>query len=476
MAISVYLGKVTKRKNSTFRPSLTAAVNVVLKEGTSDTRPAFLLNSSEPVDANYLVWGDRYYFIDDVTYERNNLYTIRCSLDVLATYKSYIAATTAFVMYDPTANTELVDTRLSAETTATVQRSEGRFNNLGRDVCAVVTVTGASTTAAFAMDIESAAGLMNNVNDWLDTADGLPYPPIQQIEDIGETIQIFCYNVVGCVRQLIATGNVNEAVKSAILIPLPKSMIGTGPYTIRLGNYRSSMTGNLVAPQNRFLDAVTLPIPWQANDWRRNSPFHELYLFLPHIGVIPISPSDVMGSENLYVYINMSMMTGDAIFKAVAANGHTVGQWHTNLSSPFAIGSSNLSPYQAVTAMGSALVTGATAIASGGTSAMIAGAAGIIGQTSNLVGTPATVGSNAGGALVSAGESELTLRLVSIYHDTNVAPNSVAGAIGTPTMAVRVLGSLSGYVECQAASVSAPAESAVLEQINGYVNGGFFME
>lgn len=476
MAISVQIGNVSKRKNSTFQPTLTASVDVVLKDGTSDRNPSFLLNSGSPISANYLKWGSHYYFITDIVYERNNLYTINCKLDALATYKANIAATSAFVAYDGTSNTELVDSRISMETTNSVQVSEGRFSQLGAATCAVLTITGSHTTAAFAMTETEAASLLNKTDDWLDTADVLPYPQITSLPDVGEAIESFCYNMVAGIRQLIATGNVNEAIKSAILIPLSASIVGQYGYEVRLGNYKTGVSAALVSPYNRFLQTLSLSIPWQATDWRRNSPFHELYLYLPHIGVVPISPSDVMGCSAIIVYINMSMLTGDTIFKAVADNGHVLGQYHTNLSTPYAIGTSNLSPYQAVTAVGSAIVGGAAAIASGGATAMIGGTAGIMGVTNNLVGTPSTIGSNAGGALLTAGANELTIKLLSIYHDTNVAPNSVAGAIGTPAMAVKTLGGLSGYVECRAASVSAPAEDTVLDEINNYLNSGFFME
>lgn len=473
MAISVYLGKVTKRKNSTFRPSLTAAVNVVLKEGTSDTRPAFLLNSSEPVDANYLIWGERYYFIDDITYERNNLYTIRCSLDVLATYKSYIAATSAFVLYDPSGNTELIDSRLSAETSKTIQQSSVSLVDLGADYYIALTITGYNSTGVIGVGTTTAQKLLNASETWLNNPDILPVPPIQAISDIPEALQVVGQNLVKGFRQLIASGNINECVKSASLIPV-SMLAGVGSQvTIYLGNYNTGLSGALIAPNRVFSEHKTVAIPWQASDWRRNAPFHEIYLSLPFIGTMQVSPSDVMGNDSITVSYYTSAISGDTVVQ-VYSGSHHLATFHTNVSSSYAIGSANTSPMAAASGIGAALVGTAAAVASGGTGAIIAASAGLVGSTGHLIGTPSTFGTNSGSAYM--GDVSREIVCTTVFHDTHVAPGSISGVIGTPTMAARSLGSLSGYIECQAASVSAPAEAGVLDTINNYLNSGFFME
>ena len=136
MAFTVSVGTVTKRKNSTYVPTteLSTDIDVVLKECCSDYSPVFILeNSSNTFDHNYLKWGGWYYFIDDVIREKNHMVTIKCNLDALATYKTNIIASTQFVEYDTTANTELVDTRLSIKTTATrsVAYAESSFFETG---------------------------------------------------------------------------------------------------------------------------------------------------------------------------------------------------------------------------------------------------------------------------------------------------------------------------------------------------------
>ena len=475
MSISIYLGKVTKRKNSTFRPSLTAAVNVVLKEGTSDTRPAFLLNSSEPVDANYLVWGERYYFIDDVTYERNNLYTIRCSLDVLATYKPYIAATSAFVLYDPSSNTEIVDSRISIETSKNITANSQRFNKIGTGYSVIVSVTGEGSCYSVAMQLDAAGGLLNNMTSWLNEANTLPIPQMTSITDIAEAIGVGVENLVKAFRQLIGTGRAADCIRNAFILPIAEEHAGGNQMFVDLGLYHTGRVGSAVSPATVVTDNINLGIPWPAgiSDWRRNAPYTRLYMYLPFIGCFEIPTGEIIGDSTITVLTNICPMTGDTSF-TVISDTRTVAQFNTNLGVPYSIGSSNITPLGAVTAMGSVAVGGLSGLATGGLAgALMSGTRGLIGATNNIAPTPSTVGSNAGGAAFGLPKA---VTLYTVFHDTNVSPGSVAGAIGTPTMAVKTLGSISGYVECQAASVAAPAESAILEQINAYVNGGFFME
>ena len=473
MAISVYLGKVTKRKNSTFRPSLTAAVNVVLKEGTSDTRPAFLLNSDEPIDANYLVWGERYYFIDDITYERNNLYTIRCSLDVLATYKSYIAATTAFVAFDSSGNTEIIDPRLSIKTTKTVQANSGGFTYLGQGSCVVVNTVGLNSCVSYGMSASTAAGLLNDVQNW---ADGV-IPDYPASDDIVETVRAFVETFKRTVRQFFSTGKVSDSIRSACVVPYPQAALPAlpgGSAEICLGQYHSNKAGVPINTNTTFNDLVELAIPWQSGlgDWRRNAPYTRLYLYCPYFGCVEIPTSEVIGDNTVFVQATIAPATADTIF-TVLAGTRTIMQFNAALSSPFAIGSSNVTPAQKMTNFVSVGTSVAAAAATGGVSAwgsVIKQGNGIANNGSSM---PTTVGSSCGAAITGVSGF---VSLFTVCHDTNVEPGSVAGVMGTPTMAARSLGGLSGYIECREASIAAPAESAILDQINAYVNGGFFME
>ena len=88
MQITTY--NFAKEPNSTKQPAAGGTVhNVVLKEPCSLFHPVFRLNGFSHSD-NYVKWGSRYYFIEDIVQVTNSEAEYHCREDVLATYKSYI--------------------------------------------------------------------------------------------------------------------------------------------------------------------------------------------------------------------------------------------------------------------------------------------------------------------------------------------------------------------------------------------------
>ena len=95
--MQISLGTFAKRRNSTKQPtSFTDVRTVNLKEGTSEDRPTFIL-AGDLFGYNYVIWGTKYYFIVDIVSLHNGLTEVSCILDVLATYKAEILASTQYV-------------------------------------------------------------------------------------------------------------------------------------------------------------------------------------------------------------------------------------------------------------------------------------------------------------------------------------------------------------------------------------------
>ena len=94
MSFSIQLYNCESEPNA-LNKTLTAigdAMTGVFRESTSVVSPSVLIEGSS-VKANYMYIGspiNRYYFIDDIITERNNLLRIKGHVDVLQTYKSDI--------------------------------------------------------------------------------------------------------------------------------------------------------------------------------------------------------------------------------------------------------------------------------------------------------------------------------------------------------------------------------------------------
>ena len=104
--------KFSKRKNSTAVPSGSGLeVELTLKNGTSILQPTFLL-SADIAEYNYCHFNGRYYWINDITSVRNGLWEVQCRVDVLASWKSEIMETSAFVQYSTSDNDQnITDSR-----------------------------------------------------------------------------------------------------------------------------------------------------------------------------------------------------------------------------------------------------------------------------------------------------------------------------------------------------------------------------
>ena len=466
-----------KRKNSTAAPSGSGTdFTVTLKERTDLLNPVFLLEISGTPTANYAKFEGRYYFVTSIESVHNDLWAIHCEVDPLATWKAAIQATSAFVLYDTSSNTEIIDTRLSLKTTESTQVEEASFSTIGTGVCAIVTCVGVDATTTYKMGISDAVYLMQGLDTWLQSA--IPDPAVGS-GDAADAVDELATMTTEGFRQLIATGSAKDCIRSATLVPFP---VGSGfnvPRQLWLGGFNTGKTFSRIpnGGAGRILtDEVTVQIPWQANDWRRNNPYHLIYLYIPYVGYMRMPVADIMGAAAIKIKAAMDMMTGDCTFRVYTYN-KTIAQYQATLGVPFTIGSANVTPMQTM----NALLSGAGAAASGVGSlltgniggALSSGIAGIQGVMNNLEPLPTCIGSHAGGTVFGLDNKAYC---ISVFHDTNVLPDSISAICGTPAREVKSLSSLSGYVQTVGASVAGTMTDTERQMINRLLDGGAYIE
>ena len=96
MDIIVYTG-FSKPINSTKRPSGGQTVSVFLKHPTSVVNPTFRITGFNTA-WNYVQWGSRYYYVRDIIFMTETQAEYVCEIDVLATYKNEIGASSQYVV------------------------------------------------------------------------------------------------------------------------------------------------------------------------------------------------------------------------------------------------------------------------------------------------------------------------------------------------------------------------------------------
>lgn len=471
---NAYSYSFSKRHNSTAQPTGGTLIDVQLKGGCDILAPVFILNYSGVPAFNYMLFEGRYYFVTGVKSVRQDLFEVSCAVDVLASWKPSIQASSQYVLYYTHANTEIADRRLTPKTTQSTNSASGSFGFLGKNHCFILTVIGEDETASFAVTPSQirdlyGTGAGSYVDRYEASINDLMVQSPVTGNDVKEVIIDFARWICDYLKTSAGAfnyaGTVSENIKSCIILPVAAGAIGGTPnVNIKVGAILTGVNAFRIA--DRYItDTATVSIPWQASDWRRLDPYHEIYLYIPALGLISLSASDLVGESSLTVKMTMDTLSGDAIFE-VKSSTKCVYYANTNLATGYALGSSQTNPAGAMNAL-----IGVVGAAMGNPAAALGGALGV---ANSLKPTPTCIGSNSGGAILGIGADVVTC--YTVFHDTNVTPASVSAVKGTPYNGVMSLSGVAGYVQCMDASVAGSMTDTEREQVNELLNGGVYIE
>lgn len=485
MSLTANFYNFSKRDNSTAIPtsaSLVTSESIVLKDNCSLINPVFLLHYSGTPNFSHCHFEGRYYKITDIVAIHDDLWQISARVDVLATYKSEIQATSAFVAYDTSSNTEIVDTRLSAKTTPSiVVNTSGNFDYIGRGACVAVDVVGQNYAGTYLMTIGQAASLLNGIDTWtgINFADIIWDSSLPADEALVDVLTQIGQNIVDAIKKLIAAGSAPSMLRGARLMGFTTGAGFGNSEQVYLGDFPTGVTAQLQDAGARTSEIASVTIPWTFSDWRRNSPYTQVYVYSPYFGLVEIPTSEIIGKGQIDCTVSFSPISGDALFMLTAVPsgggaGVKLGHYACNLSSPFLIGTSNVSAWNQVMAVTSGGMAIGAALAAGPVGAAL-GTNGIMGMLEHIRPMSQTIGTAGGSALIGIGLPP-PLTLIEITHDTNVSPDSVSAVIGTPANEVKSLAALTGYVETRAASVSGSMTDTERNMINAYLDGGVYIE
>lgn len=527
---TIYMGAVSKRRNSTLQPTLSSSYDCILKQPVSIDNPTFIIqDSSFNMALNYAKWENTYYFVDRIVSVRNNVWEVSCSIDVLATYKSEIIGSTQYVCYssektsDWLADTRipiLKETKVSANTALT-----GILSNIG---CYILSVVGETCVSTYALQSESQISqLLDDIANWdvsevADIMQGVTYTPasytppsatlptsqdnqncfsalITTIKDLlGSlgSLTASVQNIVSDLNQKIteatskvgfignAYANAPECIRSCIWVPFDYALMpaGTGGSPIKLGRFQTQVSAAAISSKP-VSDSFSISIPWNYSDWRR-AVCEDVYLYLPLVGMVQLSGDSLTNVSSLTVHWSVTYTDGCICYKVMAGSS-VIGSYGANGSVNYAIGlSQQASAGEVFTALMKGAEKTVSAAVQSSLSPLSAGAA--LGQmavemamatydTANAVQTAhvSSVGGIGGGAGLGLGREAVCY---TVCHDPVVNPSDMKDTMGVPTMKAMSLSTLTGYCQCANAHVSAPAMAPELDAIDAYLNSGFYIE
>ena len=455
MALTLNLYNFSKRRNSTKQPTGNGTVvNVVLKQDTSFNNPIFYLNGDDISGFNYAKFQDAYYWIKDVRSRRNDLWEIECEIDALATCRSAILATSAYVEYARQGNSNVVDSRLGIEYSPSFNRQVSAFSKLSFSGTYYLGVIGENSTEIFAVSKNTINNIMNNATTW----------SASMLDDTSiETA------IVSAFTQTLAQGSAADCVKAAYWLPFDSSEIESSGSDIYLGSFRTNYTGKKLNG-TRISETKGIIIPHGFTDWRRKSPYSIYYLYLPLYGTINIPDSIAARNDSLNVTLKANILSGDFTYIIRGALDQPSGDVETgeivvggNAYSPVLIGASNVAMGRVV---GSLATTAIGAMVN-----PIAGFAGAVNTLSNLQPLPFATG-----AVGGSSNLDDAMQCFTIYYPTTEEPSGSALTHGIPLFKTATISTLSGYVKTNGFSLQGAFRSDIIDMVNDFMDSGVFIE
>lgn len=464
----------SKRKNSTKIPSATGTeIDVWWKEDTSIDSPSVVLASNTfNIDYCYINdWG-KYYFVSSISTLADGTVQYDLVEDVLATNKTAIGSTVAHIAYSSTGwDKDLVDARIAVKGTHNIYHDS---QSLG--------FTGAGSYIV---------GVVNNQNDakW----GALSYYAMDGNE-LAKLIQWMMKKDIWDEIKTYFNGKSMDFIQSCIWVPVNSSSFrGTLQFDFYLGDTQvadySTTPATPVAIGNYPITtavaqlgstvSISLGSKWQ--DFRDSQPYTSISLYLPGVGLADLNANDFYESNNVNIQTIFDITTGDCMYKIFNDSNELLKTISFNASASVSLSQVNINAAGTLTGIGGAIGgvvgMGMSAIAMNpigvGASAMgiLAGASSAI-MAANQRST-SIKGTNSG----RSGFYTNTASTVVVRQDTEDCDDAnYIAKFGRPVGLTHAISNHSGYVQCENASVSLSGDNWEREEINSYLNGGFYYE
>ena len=498
MSISLKLGTVTKRVNSTLVPNTTSwsSYDVLLKKDTSLESPVFVLQGTAATFAgyNYAVGGGFLvgnYWINDVVSVANGRCEIYCTRDYLADNKSKIMSTSAFIEYGfNTFNAGDSSNRVSdqrqtisenpAQHVASFDPFNNRINNVGSYILQVVgSSNGLKTYVSNSNKLHS---LIASLNSQLNTDVSNIITSADPAED--KLNQLLALNYKNTLLQDSAVG----AIKSCIWVPV---YVSTGnSEEVYLGDWNTHIYMDILADNVVYTETATVAIPWPVSDWRRNN--CQVTMYIPFFGTIPIPIDQCVDITNLSTQWSFEAYSGD-IAITVSAGNYVVFTGSANISSPYGIGTSRVSASgqisgtiqqvgggiqmaagaidTAASVVGKTLSLGMLGDMTSGINTMVSGAQNAFGGYLQTI-QPTITSTGLTGGLASLGQP-LQAKVAVLYY-APLDNAGFSGLYGHPVM--KVATPVAGFCKTRGFSLAGSDRVNDISFVNAAMDGGVFIE
>lgn len=460
MSYAVNFYSFAKRDNSTKQPtgSGTELLCEILQP-SSLYNPYLEINSviNNPSTLNYayIPTFNRYYWINDWTYDRG-FWIARLTVDVLATYRSQIGASSQYVLRAASGyNLTIADSKYPALSYTQVRNET--FDNLH---------------TAFTNGGSFVIGISNGTS----------------VESAGITYYAARYFVMHQLMEFLFGGtwmdatDITTALQKELINPMqyidsirwfpfdiPNSTaISLSTDTIKFGFWDSGITAPVINAADTvipFAESITIPSHPQISrgTYLNGSPFTRLLLDAYGFGQIPIDASIFAGTNTLTLNISVDVISG--IGKLTLWAGSSNPNMFYKQYAPVGVDMRIAQTTQGLISAPIQVLSGAMGLAYGN---VVGFGAGVLSALESIMPQIATSGTNGSkAAYVNAPTLIISRQLLSeedIEH------------LGRPLCSNVVINTLSGYIQCEHVELDIAATYNELTEIRSLMENGFFYE
>ena len=437
----------SKRINSTKQPTGGTSLNAVLKAPTSVIKPTFKITNFD-LSWNYIQWGNRYFFVDDIIILTNDIAEYVCSIDVLATYKNAIGASSQYVLRSSSAyNGRVMD--MKYPTIADIEHSLLPLSQIssaidvdnGTFVLGLKSKEANAGVAYYAMDSalfsQFVAYLYNG--GWLDATDISVALQKMLIDPFDYVVSCMWYpfDIAGTLTDVFFgywdwSGHTMKRISES--------------NRIKSFNHVDHIPAHPQSARGSYLNA---------------SPYTQISVDLYAFGKFVLDPNRFLDNNTINVQMSIDLFTGEGtvkvfgtsgtVFKACATCGIPIqlSQVRTDLTRPLLSLAGSAVAYETKNYIGAA-----------------AGICDVVRSSLPQISSMGSVGSISAYAFNPPDIEVIHYRIASEDNAT----------IGRPLCEVRTISSLSGYMECENVDIDSVGTESEKRAIIDYMQGGFFYE
>lgn len=487
--MNVTLFTFSKKHNSTAVPTGGTSVDVVLKDEAGVLDPIIELHTSaSPSAYNYLyipTFG-RYYWLREWTYNRG-IWTGSFYVDPMASWKTQIGAQQLYVFRSAAEwDGRIVDSFYPMKAQVQFQRHaitspwDSYIDGSGFYILGIVAHNEISYMAVDYQNLtllmrglfsdryfESVAGTLNLTPELKTAIDPMQY--------ITTVLYIPC-GISGASTDSWGTiGSATFTTTNSLVVGkgvIDFTQLGAGTM-FQYAGFNDAYVHDMYLPI--AVDAVTYKHPQQDDRglFLRSAPYTQWSLWFPPFGRIDLPSDDMMNTSTITLRITVDVRTGAARLLIYGTHTEhitdtimvsTVGNVAVEypLAEVFTPGISPLS-------MASSLMGGIAAASTGNVMGLFNTATNMIqSYSSGLIPHLSMIGSQGSGNELK-GVPELVAQYITLADD------DVTGR-GRPLCSKRLISSIPGYITADPDELSIAASARELEEIRGFISGGFFYE